>query len=168
VLESVLSLRCEDVSSSELFCDAYMRVPKMALTDGRYVPSFILGCFRVSLLCNRSAVLHVLGAVCLSHNCTSSTFVCPLSSLYSFVPQIKWVCVRYYQAPYIFQLYSIFLKLIDRILGNMFAEYNQQTATFHNLFISVRRSTCFRRVFRPIIRSSKLHIQRQTNTATCC
>jgi len=30
-----------------------------------------------------------------------------------------------------------------------FAEYNQQDATFHNLFISVRRSTCFRWVFRP-------------------
>jgi len=30
-----------------------------------------------------------------------------------------------------------------------FAQYNQQDATFHNLFISVRRSTCFRRVFRP-------------------
>jgi len=31
----------------------------------------------------------------------------------------------------------------------IFAEYNQQVAKFHNLFISVRRSTCFRRVFRP-------------------
>jgi len=31
----------------------------------------------------------------------------------------------------------------------MFAECNQQYATFHNLFISVRRSTCFRRGFRP-------------------
>jgi hypothetical protein len=30
----------------------------------------------------------------------------------------------------------------------IFAEYNQD-ATFYNLFISVRRSTCFRRVFRP-------------------
>ena len=30
-----------------------------------------------------------------------------------------------------------------------FAEHNQQDATFLNLFISVRRSTCFRRVFRP-------------------
>jgi len=30
-----------------------------------------------------------------------------------------------------------------------FADYNQQDATFHNLFISVRRSTCFRRVCRP-------------------
>jgi len=30
-----------------------------------------------------------------------------------------------------------------------FAECNQQDATFHNFFISVRRSTCFRRVFRP-------------------
>ena len=35
----------------------------------------------------------------------------------------------------------------------VFAEYNQQDATFHNLFISVR--TC------SIIKSSKLHIQRQ-------
>ena len=43
----------------------------------------------------------------------------------------------------------------------IFAEYNQQDATFHNLFISVRRSTCFRRFFPSIIRSSKLHIQRQ-------
>ena len=31
----------------------------------------------------------------------------------------------------------------------MFAKYNQQDATFHNFCISVRRSTCFRRVFRP-------------------
>jgi hypothetical protein len=29
------------------------------------------------------------------------------------------------------------------------AEYNQEDATFHNLFISVRRSTCFRQSFRP-------------------
>jgi len=42
-----------------------------------------------------------------------------------------------------------------------FAEYNQQDATFHNLFISVTRSTCFGRVFPSIIRSSKLHIKRQ-------
>ena len=31
----------------------------------------------------------------------------------------------------------------------IFAEYNQQDATFHNLFISVRSCTCFRRFFRP-------------------
>jgi len=30
-----------------------------------------------------------------------------------------------------------------------FAQYNQQDATFHNLFISVRRCTRFRRFFRP-------------------
>jgi len=34
-------------------------------------------------------------------------------------------------------------------IANIFSEYNQQDATFHNVFISVRRSTCFRRVFRP-------------------
>jgi len=84
---------------------------------------------------------------------------------------------------------------VGRKLQHTFAEYNQQDATFHNFFISVRRSTCFRPFFRPepgaqnctysvrylsdrycylllasymfqagfpsIIRSSKLHIQRQ-------
>ena len=33
--------------------------------------------------------------------------------------------------------------------GTTFAEYNQQDVTFQNLFISIRRSTCFRRFFRP-------------------
>jgi len=45
---------------------------------------------------------------------------------------------------------------------HLFAQYNQQQdAMFHNLFISVRRSTCYRRFFPSVIRSSKLHIQRQ-------
>ena len=47
------------------------------------------------------------------------------------------------------------------IICIFFSEYNQQGATFHNLFISVRRSTCFRQFFPSIIRSSKLHIQLQ-------
>ena len=34
-------------------------------------------------------------------------------------------------------------------LPALFSKYNQEDATFHNLFISVRRSTCFRRFFRP-------------------
>jgi len=34
-------------------------------------------------------------------------------------------------------------------LAHILAEYNQQDAKFHNLFIYVRHSTCFRRVFRP-------------------
>jgi len=34
-------------------------------------------------------------------------------------------------------------------IANIFAKYNQQDATIHNLFIPVRRSTCFRRFFRP-------------------
>jgi len=44
---------------------------------------------------------------------------------------------------------QIILTFIGPRIANIFAEYNQQDATFHNLFISVRRSTCFRRVFRP-------------------
>jgi len=42
-----------------------------------------------------------------------------------------------------------FLIFICPCVANIFAAYNQQDATFHNLFISIRRSTCFRRFFRP-------------------
>ena len=38
---------------------------------------------------------------------------------------------------------------IGPYIANTFAEYNQQVAKFLNLFISVRRCTCFRRVFLP-------------------
>jgi len=41
------------------------------------------------------------------------------------------------------------LTFIGPYTANIFSEYNQQDATFFNLFISVRCSTCFRRVFRP-------------------
>jgi len=34
-------------------------------------------------------------------------------------------------------------------IANIFADYNQQVSTFHNLFISVRCSTCFRQFFHP-------------------
>ena len=37
---------------------------------------------------------------------------------------------------------------IGPCISNTFSEYNQQDATFLNLFISVRCSTCLRRVFR--------------------
>jgi len=39
--------------------------------------------------------------------------------------------------------------LIGPCIINIFAEYNQQDATFHNLFISVKHSTHFRLFFRP-------------------
>ena len=41
------------------------------------------------------------------------------------------------------------LTFIGPRIANIFAECYQQDATFHNLFISVGRSTCFRRVFSP-------------------
>jgi len=41
------------------------------------------------------------------------------------------------------------LTFIGPCVAKIFAEYNQQDVTFHNLFISVRRSTCFRQFFRP-------------------
>jgi len=42
-----------------------------------------------------------------------------------------------------------YLIFIGPCIANIFAQYNKQDATFHNLFISVRHTTCFRRVFRP-------------------
>jgi hypothetical protein len=41
------------------------------------------------------------------------------------------------------------LTFIAPCIANIFAEYNRQDATIHNFFIPVRRSTCFRRFFRP-------------------
>ena len=41
-----------------------------------------------------------------------------------------------------------------------FTEHNQQDATFHNVFISVRHSTSLRRVFRPLTTSSRMFLQR--------
>jgi len=54
----------------------------------------------------------------------------------------------------VFQHAEIILKLFElsgyRLSSySVFSVYNQQDATFFNLFISVRRSTCFRRLFRP-------------------
>jgi len=45
--------------------------------------------------------------------------------------------------------YRTLLTFICPCIANIFAAYKQQDATFHNLFISVRCSTCFRRFFRP-------------------
>jgi len=55
------------------------------------------------------------------------------------------------------------LTFIDPCIANMFSVYNQQDATFHNLFISVRRSSCFRRVFRLAAGSSN----GLTNSSRC-
>jgi len=42
-----------------------------------------------------------------------------------------------------------FLTFIGPCIANIFSEYNQQDVTFLNLFISERRSTCFRPFSRP-------------------
>ena len=41
------------------------------------------------------------------------------------------------------------LTFIGPCIASILAEYNQLGAMFHNLYISVRRSTCFGRFFRP-------------------
>ena len=43
----------------------------------------------------------------------------------------------------------VFLTSICRCIANIFVAYNQKDAKFHNLPVSLRHSTCFRRVFRP-------------------
>jgi len=44
---------------------------------------------------------------------------------------------------------NVNLTFIGPCIASMFAKYNQQDATFHNLFSSVRSSTCFGRFFHP-------------------
>ena len=44
---------------------------------------------------------------------------------------------------------AINLTYIGPCIANVFADYNQKDATFDNFFIYVKRSTCFRRFFRP-------------------
>jgi len=63
----------------------------------------------------------------------------PIRTVRSF--DISDLCISFY----------VKLQTISWIKNtvNIFSKYNQQDATFHNLFISVSRSTCFRRVFRP-------------------
>jgi len=69
------------------------------------------------------------------------------------------------------QQYSIMhLTFIGPCIANIFLEYNQQDAAFHNLFISVRRSVCFRQFsvhhqeLKPARTASGIC---QTITATC-
>jgi len=75
-------------------------------------------------------------------------------------------------------------EFLANLWKNIFAEYNQQDATFHDIFISVRCSTCFRRFSRPSIGAQNctesvrylsegycyllLASICQTDTATCC
>ena len=63
------------------------------------------------------------------------------------------------------------LTFIGSCIANIFTEYNQQDATFHNLIISVRSSTCFRRFFRPSSGAQNSHTAPcicQTVNAACC
>jgi len=46
-------------------------------------------------------------------------------------------------------LFPVNLTFLGPCIANIFSEYNQQDATFLNLSISVRRSTCFRWFFLP-------------------
>ena len=48
-----------------------------------------------------------------------------------------------------FKFPLFFLTFTGPCIANIFSEYNQQDATFLSLFISVIRSACFRRFFRP-------------------
>jgi hypothetical protein len=45
------------------------------------------------------------------------------------------------------------------IVVTFISKYNQQDATLHNLFFSVKCSKCFRRFLSPSSRAQKLHIQ---------
>jgi hypothetical protein len=52
---------------------------------------------------------------------------------------------------------AIIIRVIRTSLS--ISKYNQQDATLHNLFISVKCSTCLRRYFRPSSGDQKLYIR---------
>ena len=62
---------------------------------------------------------------------------------FSAVWLLKWPCF------FFTTLDQHILTFLGPCIAHIFAEYNQKDATFHNFFISIRRSTCFRRFFRP-------------------
>ena len=70
------------------------------------------------------------------------------------VPIIDVICdASYILESFVHKIFtyavSLNLTFIGPCIANIFAENNQKDATFYNFFISVRRSTCFRRFSRP-------------------
>jgi hypothetical protein len=57
--------------------------------------------------------------------------------------------------------FPVYLTFIGPCIANIFALYNQQDATFLKFINFSQTLYMFQTVFRPIISSSKLHIQRQ-------
>ena len=70
-----------------------------------------------------------------------------VQSALTIVSAIRWKVEKVYV--YIFKKVIFFLTFIGPYIANIFAQYNQKDGTYHNLFISLRRFTCFRRGFRP-------------------
>ena len=89
-----------------------------------------------------------------SCNESSASLKCVIALIYTILPRVKKVntAVVHKNIFSDFELHDILrlnLTFIGPCIANIFTEYNQQDATFLNYFISVRRSTCFRRFFRP-------------------
>jgi len=63
---------------------------------------------------------------------------------------------------------AVFLPRFYKYWASIFAAYNQQDATFHNLFISVTRSICFRRVFRPLSAAQNCTYSVRYLSDQCC
>ena len=65
---------------------------------------------------------------------------------------LPWLCLSHALTPITLNGWRHW-TLTCPCIANIFSQYNQQPATFQNLFISVRRSTCFRLFFRPSLRA---------------
>jgi len=67
-----------------------------------------------------------------------------------------------------YKCFSSTLTFIRPCMANIFSKYHKQEATFLRFIYFCKTLYMFQTGFPPIIRSSNLHIQCQTNTATCC
>jgi hypothetical protein len=84
------------------------------------------------------------------HKCThillhmNRTRICVLFWMYYFPLILLSLIQNIYVA-----FDNLYFTFTGPCIADIFAEYNQQDAKFHNFFISVRHSTCFRRFFLP-------------------
>ena len=109
----------------------------------RYLVQFCLNSLFICFFCHNSSV-HVL-----VYRCLSRSFIYLMSSE---VCSGLYVLLSEQIIHHIFVVIRGAFRSLWIIVWTdlyIFPEYNLQDATFLGLFISVRRSTCFRRFFRP-------------------
>jgi hypothetical protein len=108
-------------------------------------------CILSSIYCACSLGWSLSGSLWIGASCTNNVRTVSVLQDASGVPN-GWVFSSFYEMRLFRNSFDFFILLLERLLGLsffFFPKCNQQDATFLNLFISIKRSTCFRRFLRP-------------------